>query len=77
MSLEGNVEYRCDVRPVITEEYHNLMKGRVTKATVKNRYLQPIDSAEVLTNNPHGRDYDIKVTSNIIFFVLILIAQKS
>jgi hypothetical protein len=36
-ALEGNVQYRCDVRPVITPEYTNLMKGNSQGITSNSR----------------------------------------
>jgi len=48
IAAEGDVEYKCDVKPVFSEEYREMTRNRVQLANTKTRTLQRVDDKNLL-----------------------------
>eukprot|EP01114_Cavostelium_apophysatum_P005094 TRINITY_DN1570_c0_g1_i4.p1 TRINITY_DN1570_c0_g1~~TRINITY_DN1570_c0_g1_i4.p1 ORF type:complete len:193 (-),score=46.17 TRINITY_DN1570_c0_g1_i4:61-639(-) len=48
LAVEGNVEYRCDLKPEYSATYRGVVRGRLEKSMVKTRQLQAINTEEAV-----------------------------
>jgi len=49
LSLEGNVEYKCDLKPEYNAKYRGVVRGRLEKSMVKTRQLKPLSDEGYLS----------------------------
>jgi len=47
VSIEGSVEYQCDVKPQYSQEYKTLVRERVDKSKIRDRVLKKIEDNQV------------------------------
>jgi len=47
VSIEGSVEYQCDVKPLDSQVYRHLVRERVEKTKMRERALIPIEENQV------------------------------
>jgi len=59
LSMDGNVEYKCDMKLVIGQEYRQLCRDRTVKSNQKNRSIQPMDDSLTL-KSISSRDVNTK-----------------